>query len=82
MTVKQILKLRPEFKIGNMTMRDYFIVTQSDSFCSIRSGLCHADGETKSPFLYERTIIGKNSLKESIHKFEEWYQLSLTNHIF
>jgi len=74
MTVKQILKLRPEFKIGNMTMRDYFIITQSDSFCSIRSGLCHADGKTKSPFLYERTIIGKNSLKESIHKFEEWYK--------
>lgn len=78
MTVKQILKLRPEFKIGGMIMRDYFIVIQSDSFCSIKSGLCHADGETKSPFLYERTIIGKNSLKESINKFEEWYKILLT----
>ena len=65
MALKQILKLRPEFKIGNMTMRDYFIVTQSDSFCSIRSGLRHADEKIKSPFLYERTIIGKKSLKES-----------------
>jgi hypothetical protein len=55
-------------------MRDYFLVTQGDSFCSIRSGLWHTDKEIKSPFLYERTIIGKNCLKESIHKFEEWYK--------
>ena len=78
MTLKQILKLRPEFKVGGVIMRDYFIVIQSDSFCSIKSGLCHADGETKSPFLYERTIIGKNSLKESINKFVEWYKILST----
>ena len=76
MTLAQILKLRPEFKLaeGRVTMRDWFEITQGPSFCSIRSGLRHADGETASPFLYERTIIGKNSLKESIHKFEEWYK--------
>jgi len=82
MTVKQILKLRPEFKIGNMTMKDYFLVTQGDSFCSIRSGLWHTDKEIKSPFLYERTIIGKKSLKESIDKFEEWYEAVINKTYF
>lgn len=82
MTVKQILKLRPEFKIGNMTMRDYFLVTQGESFCSIRSGLFHTDEKIKSPFLYERTIIGKKSLKESIDKFEEWYEAVINKTYF
>ena len=76
MTLAQILKLRPEFKLaeGRVTMRDWFEVTQSDSFCVIRSGLRHADGATASPFLYERTIIGKKALKQSIEKFNEWYK--------
>jgi len=76
MTKSQILKLRPEFKLaeGRVTMRDWFEITQGESFCSIRSGLCHADGETASPFHYEELVIGKRSLKQSIEKFSEWYK--------
>ena len=76
MTLAQILKLRPEFKLadGRVTMRDWFEVTQGDSFCIIKSGLRHADGETASPFHYEEVVVGKKALKQSIEKFSEWYK--------
>ena len=53
MTKSQILKLRPEFKFGGMTMIDWFEITEGSGFFCIRSGLKHADGETKSPYHYE-----------------------------
>lgn len=74
MTVKQILKLRPTFKFGNMAMVDWFIITQSGSFFSIRSGLTHADGETKSPYYYDNTITGRSSEKQSLYIFTKWWE--------
>lgn len=73
-TLSQISKLKPEFKFGNMTMIDWFIVTQGTGFCCIRSGLRHADGETLSPYHYENCIGGKNAKKEALTKFNQWYE--------
>ncbi len=74
-TEKQLLKLRPKFKLPNgMTMIDWFEVTRGDVFYTIRSGLRHADGVTKSPFFYEDTTVDKkNSKKIALQKFITWY---------
>ena len=73
-TLTQITKLRPEFKFGGMTMIDWFEVSVGQGFCCIRSGLRHADGETKSPYYYENCIGGKNAKKEALTKFNQWYE--------
>lgn len=74
MTKKQILKLRPEFKIDmGMTMIDWFEITEGAGFFTIRSGLRHADGETKSPYYYEDFVGGKNAKKIAIEKFNKWW---------
>ena len=74
MTKKQILKLRPEFKLGiGMTMIDWFEITEGAGFFCIRSGLRHADGETKSPYHYEDCVGGKNAEKIAIEKFNKWW---------
>jgi len=74
MTRIQVLKLRPEFRVGGgMRMVDWFEITDMESFCCIRSGLRHADGVTQSPFHYEDCTIGKNSKKEALKKFTQWW---------
>ena len=74
MTKKQILKLRPEFKLGmGMTMIDWFEITEGAGFFCIRSGLRHADGETKSPYHYEYSVGGKNAEKIAMDKFNKWW---------
>ena len=79
MTKSQILKLRPQFKFGQMNMVDWFEINEGAGFFSIRSGLRHADGETKSPFYYEKSIGGKNAKKESLKDFNNWWILKTTN---
>jgi hypothetical protein len=56
-----------------MTMIDWFEITEGAGLYSIRSGLRHADGKTKSPYHFECTLGGKNSKKECLHKFNEWW---------
>ena len=76
MTKKQILKLRPEFKLGmgmGITMIDWFEITEGAGFFCIRSGLRHADGETKSPYHYEDCVGGKNAEKIAMEKFNKWW---------
>ena len=74
MTKKQILKLRPKFKLGiGMTMIDWFEITEGAGFFCIRSGLRHTDGETKSPYHYEDCVGGKNAEKIAMEKFNEWW---------
>jgi len=73
MTKKQILKLRPVFIFGKMTMIDWFEITEGAGFFSIKSGLRHADGETKSPYHYEDCVGGKNAEKIVIEKFNKWW---------
>jgi hypothetical protein len=70
---KEILKLKPEFKFGNQKVRDWFYINGGDSFYSIRNGLRHADGETKSPYFYEHTTIGENCKKDALKLFTEWW---------
>jgi len=73
MTRKQILKLKPEFKFGGMTMYEWFEISEGAGFYSIQSGLRHADGVTKSPYYYEHVLGGKNAEKECLIKFTEWW---------
>jgi hypothetical protein len=72
-TKKQILELRPEFKFGLMTMIDWFNITEGAGFFCIKSGLNHADGETKSPFYYEDCVGGKFAKKEAMSNFNKWW---------
>lgn len=74
MTRKQILKLKPEFKFGNITMIDWFEITEGHDYFIIRSGLRHADGETKSPYYYEDFVGGKNSSKIALERFTKWWE--------
>lgn len=73
MKKSQILKLRPEFKFGGMTMRDWFEITEGSGFFCIRSGLKHADGETKSPYHYEDCVGGKGAKKLALDKFNNFW---------
>ena len=74
MTKKQLLKLRLEFRFGHYTMVEWFEITQGPEIhCRINSGLRNADGETKSPYHYDETIIGKNSEKLALQKFNDWF---------
>lgn len=74
MTKKEILKLRPKFKFDiGMTMIDWFEITEGAGFFCIRSGLRHADGETKSPYHYEDCVVGKNAKKTAMEKFNKWW---------
>lgn len=75
LTEKQILKLRPEFEIGGgMSMVEWFEIRGGAGYFSIRSGLNHADGVTKSPFFFECTLGGKNAKKKCLEKFNQWWE--------
>ena len=71
--LSQIEKLKPEFKFGGITMVEWFETKQIGQFCFIRSGLRHADGETKSPFFYDEWISGEDAEKRSIEQFNIWW---------
>jgi len=73
MTKKEILELKLEFKSGNMTMIDWFQISEGAKFFRISSGLKHANDITKSPFYYEDFAIGKNAEKQVLKKFNEWW---------
>jgi hypothetical protein len=73
MTESQILKLRPKFEFGHMTMIDWYQITKGANCYSIRNGLWHADGETKSPYYFTTFSSGKNAKKECLQKFTEWW---------
>ena len=73
MNKQEILNLKPRFRFGNTTMTDWFIVTESANFYSIRNGLRHADSEIKSPYYYEDCTIGKNAKKIAFEKFSTWW---------
>ena len=72
-TLNQIKKLRPEFEFGNMSMVDWFEIYEGKVYCTIKSGLKHADGETRSFFHYEETTVGKNAKKIAIAKFNHFW---------
>jgi len=73
MTRKQILKLRPKFKFGGPPMVDWFEIREGAGFFSLRSGLNHADGVTKSPYYFEYSVGGKNAEKKVMERFNNWW---------
>jgi hypothetical protein len=75
LTLAQIKKLRPEFKFGSVTMIDWFEVYHGKGYCCIRSGLRNADEEIKSPYYCDYFCGGKNSVKQCLIKFNEWWNL-------
>jgi len=82
-TIKDILKFKPEFRFGNMTMVEWYEVHlfYGDLYglqYTIRSGLKHADGKTKSPYFYDKTTYGKNSKKEAIKEFNKFLESEKT----
>ena len=75
MTKKEIESLNPSFKLENgFTMNDWFEVYEGNGYCTIRSGLRHADGVTKSPYHYEYFRGGKNASEEVYSHFINWWQ--------
>ena len=73
LTEAKILKLRPEFKFGNCSMIEWFEVSKGVSFYSIRSGLNHADGESKSPYYFSCCLGGKGAKKKVLRLFNDWW---------
>ncbi len=73
LTEAKILKLRPEFKFGGQSMIEWFEVSKGASFYSIRSGLNHADGESKSPYYFSCCLGGKNTKKKVLKLFNDWW---------
>ena len=71
LTESKILKLRPTFKFGGMTMVDWFEINKGASFYCIKSGLRHADGKTKSPYYYCDSIGGKEAKKKVVENFNK-----------
>ena len=73
LTEAKILKLRPEFKFGNCSMIEWFEVSKGASFYSIRSGLKHAEEESKSPYYFSCCLGGKNAKKKVLKLFNDWW---------
>lgn len=78
---KEILALRPEFKFGNMTMIDWFEIHEGAGYCTINSGLKHADGFTKSPYDYIYFEGGENASENVIKHFNNWWEKLNKNEI-
>ena len=80
MGIEEIKKLRPTFRFGNTTMIDWFEVHEGNGYCSIRSGLKHADCETKSLYHYDYFEGGKHATKNVLNHFNNWWK-NLTGEI-
>jgi len=78
LTVSDIRNLRPTFKYGGITMVDWFDVMEGYTFTHIKSGLNHADGQTKSPYHCSIMTIGENSLEECVEEFNKFWR---SNHV-
>lgn len=73
LTEAKILKLRPEFKFWGQSMIEWFEISKGASFYSIRSGLNHADGESKSPYYFSCCIGGNGAKKKALKLFNDWW---------
>ena len=75
MTKEDILELRPTFYLKNnpMSMVEWFEIHEGPFWCTISSGLRHADGVTKSPYHYEDHGSGENATFECVKNFNEWW---------
>lgn len=75
MNKEEILKLRPTFKINGegIDIVEWYEIVEGGGFYSIRSGLRHADGVTKSPYFFECSIGGIGAEKRALKEFEDFY---------
>lgn len=75
LTEAQVLKLNPKVYTGKtqFPVYDWFEATRSGSMYSIRSGLCHADGETKSPYHFSVTKLGRGAKIRCLEEFTKWW---------
>lgn len=75
LTEAQVLKLQPKVYTGKtqFAVYDWFEITRSGSMYSIRSGLRHADGETKSPYHFSVTKLGSGAKILCLEEFTEWW---------
>lgn len=78
MKKKEIIKLRPEFDYYGKPMVEWFEIYEGYLWCTIKSGLNHADSETKSPYYYMDSQVGKDATKKCIKNFSEWWELKQT----
>lgn len=72
--IQKILKIR--LKLKDYHVVEWFEVYFYSKGCLIRSGLKHADGETVSPYYYQRSVWKPNSkdaVVESVWQFLHWY---------
>ena len=69
-TLNAIAKLR--FELPQYHVSEWFEVHLYGGGCLIRSGLRHADGETKSPYYYEKSFWGRAWKKTAISEFNEF----------
>ena len=74
LTIEEIRAIRQPFSFGGgMTMIEWFEVHHGNGHCTIRSGLRHADGETKSPYFYEHSVGGENAKERCLNHFSMWW---------
>lgn len=72
-TIPQIRALKPTFQFGGMTMIDWFKVDHGKGWATIRNGLVHADGETKSPYHIEIGVGGSKASLQARKQFTDWW---------
>jgi len=81
-TTEQIENLRPSFNLGGqlaMSMVEWFTFHAYENrdgipiHCTIKSGLRHADGETRSPYHYEETFFGVDCTEKARAHFSCWW---------
>ena len=72
-TEKEVLELKPTFKFAGITMTDWFVTFKGYNYFSIKNGLRHADGETKSPYYFDYKAIGEDAENEALEKFTLWW---------
>jgi hypothetical protein len=71
---KQIKKLRPTFSLdGGMSVVEWFEVHHGKYWCTIRSGLNHADGVTVSPYNVTFSTSGDGAKKAAVLAFNNWW---------
>lgn len=71
--IEDVEKLRLNFEYGGITMVEWFNVNSGIGHCCIKSGLCNADGKTKSPYYYDYFLGGDKAEEKVLEHFNIWY---------
>lgn len=74
LTIPEIRKLKPTFYYNEVEMVEWFEVNHGSGWATIRSGLQHADGVTRSPFFIQIMTGGNKASLQARIKFTEWWE--------